>query len=100
MPNSKVWCVCVCVNCKGPSADLDSVSGRPTAPSLACAATRAGSKLRLPETTSQASLGDIRFSHAHHGMGPNCTQAISDVCRGGGDGGVSKVRVESKGPER
>lgn len=79
--------VCVCVNCKGPSADLDSVSGRPTAPSLACAATRAGSKLRLPETTSQASLGDIRFSHAHHGMGPNCTQAISDVCRGGGDEG-------------
>lgn len=40
-----------CVICKGPRADLDSVSGRP---SWAGAATGAGSRLWFTETTSQA----------------------------------------------
>lgn len=43
-----------CVNCEGPRADLDSVSGRPTPPSWAGEATGAGSRLWLTETTSQA----------------------------------------------
>lgn len=42
-----------CVNCEGPRADLDSVSGRPTPPSWAGEATGAGSRLWLTETTSQ-----------------------------------------------
>lgn len=42
------------MNCEGPRADLDSVSGRPTPQSWAGAATGAGSRLWLKETTSQA----------------------------------------------
>lgn len=39
---------------RGPRADLDSVSGRPTPPSWAAAAAEAGSRLWFTEATSQA----------------------------------------------
>lgn len=52
-----------CVNCDGPRADLDSVSGRPTPLCWAKATTGAGSRLWLVETTSQATGTYISALH-------------------------------------
>lgn len=64
-----------CVNCEGPSPDLDSVSG-----SLSWAGAAAGAGLKaVVHRDNKPGHGDTQRRSAHQGIGPGCTQASSDV---------------------
>lgn len=61
-----------CVNLAGPRADLDSVSGRPSVPSRAVAATEACSRLWLFRDKAGWVIGHRVLSYTP-GIGPDYT---------------------------